>query len=161
MKSKTLMILPAVVIAIFGLSMILEGINVPQLVKDAFAAKYPNAKKVDWEMEGPKIYEAEFKLDGKEMSACFKEDGTWVETETEMKVKDLPAAIKAALAAQFADYEIEEAEQLERPDLPLGYEVEIENEEDDTILEVVFDANGKVLEKKVEKEDDDDDDDDH
>lgn len=131
-------------------------IDIPKTIQDAFKAKYPTAQKVEWEMEDTGEYEAEFKLDGKEMSANFNADGTWLETETEIKIKDLPQAVKDAIVAQFPDFEVEEAEQVETPDLGLAYEVELENEETDEEMEAVFSADGTLLKKEMKQEDEDD-----
>lgn len=158
MKIKLLIIALFAAISAIACNQTLIKIDVPKAVKDAFAAKYPTAQKVEWEMEEEGEYEAEFKLSGKEMSANFKADGTWIETETAIKSKDLPQAVKDAISSEFPDYEIEEAEQLERPDLAMGYEVELENEETDEEMSVVFTADGKVLEKKMSEDDDDNDD---
>lgn len=55
--------------------------EVPMPVKDAFMAKYPGAADVKWEKETEEakvIYEAEFKMETKEMEALFEENGTFV-----------------------------------------------------------------------------------
>ena len=104
-------------------------------------------------MEDENEWEAEFKMDGKEMSANFKADGTWAETETEIKTADLPQAVKDAIAAQFAGYEMEEASMVETPEMAAAYEVELEKGE--TTIEAMFSADGTVLKQKTETEDDD------
>ncbi len=58
--------------------------QVPQAVKDAFAAKYPGATDMTWEKEtedGKVEYEIEFKLEGKEKEAFFAENGAFVKEE--------------------------------------------------------------------------------
>lgn len=121
--------------------------DVPSAVVTAFQEKYPDAKDVEWEKESDAELEAEFELNGQEMSANFTQDGTWLETETEMKEKDLPEAVKNALKSQFADYEIEEIEKIATPEQAEAYEVELEKGE--TTLEVVMDASGKVLKQET------------
>ncbi len=61
----------------------IDSAQVPQIVKDAFAKKYPQASDVEWIQEDSKkvIYEAEFKLDGKEITAEFSEAGEFLEEE--------------------------------------------------------------------------------
>ena len=61
----------------------IDASRVPQTVKDAFAKKYPQATDVEWiqEEESKVIYEAEFKLDGKEITAEFSESGEFLEEE--------------------------------------------------------------------------------
>jgi hypothetical protein len=65
--------------------------EVPSVVKDSFARRFPNVK-AKWEKEDNK-FEAEFKKDGKKMSATYNENGVWLETEMEISVSDLPAII--------------------------------------------------------------------
>ncbi len=48
----------------------------PKKVIDAFTKKFPTAKKVKWEKENDKKWEAEFKMNRKEYSANFLSDGT-------------------------------------------------------------------------------------
>ena len=74
-------------------------INVPAAVTNAFNNKFPGATEVKWEKENAKEYEAEFTLNGDNVSANFGADGTWVETETVIKVADLPAAVVAVRRA--------------------------------------------------------------
>lgn len=130
----------------------------PSSVESKFKEMFSNAKSVKWDKENEKEWEAEFKMDGKSCSANFSLDGTWLETETEMKVKELPASIKEAITSNFEGYEIESAEQVESPEQN-AYEVEIEKGE--SVMEVVLDANGTILKKKEVQEEDDNDDEDN
>ena len=100
----------------------------PAAVQTAFKTKFPTVQKAKWDVEEEGEWEAEFKTGGKEMSAIFKADGTWLETETEIKTANLPQAVKNALAAQFAGSKIEEANLVEMPGQPTAYEVELRKE---------------------------------
>lgn len=125
----------------------------PAAVQSAFKAKFPNVQKAKWEQEDEGEWEAEFKMNGKEMSANFKADGTWLETETEIKTSALPQTVKDAIAAQFAGYEMEEATTVETPGQPMAYEVELEKGE--TTVEALFKADGTLIKQKTESEEDD------
>lgn len=61
----------------------LDASAVPAVVKAAFEKKYSTATEVEWIQEkGSKIiYEAEFKMDGKEITAEFSESGEFLEEE--------------------------------------------------------------------------------
>jgi len=156
MKVKSLIVAGLLVLfAIIVMAATLNGIDVPLAVKNTFSQKYPSAQDVEWELEETDVYEAEFKLDNVRMSSCFKKDGTWTGTETEINSDDLPPAVKKNIAANFSDYEVEEAERCERPEGDIVWEVELENE--DVELEVVFSTDGKILEKEIKKEDDEED----
>ncbi len=116
----------------------------PESVTSNFSKKYPTAKSVKWEKENDKEWEAEFKMDGMEYSANFSNDGTWLETEKEMKEKDLPEAVKNILNSTFKGYEVEEVEWVETSEYS-GYEMELEKGKE--TLEVVISKEGNVLKK--------------
>lgn len=130
-----------------------EKITVPTAVKSAFAAKYPATSDLEWEMESLTEYEAEFEENGSEKSAIFTADGTWKETEVEIKESDLPAAVKAVISSEFPGYEIEKAETVETPKTALAYEVELEGE---NTIDVVISADGQILTQEVKMEEDED-----
>jgi len=127
--------------------------EVPQTVKDAFAAKFPEAKKVSWEMEDETTWESEFKLNGTEYSANFLNDGTWVETEYELKKSELPSSILELLSSEYKGYKIEEIEVAETLDSKL-FEVILEKGEEH--WELIFDSNWMFIEKKAVTEEDED-----
>ena len=55
--------------------------EVPQPVMSAFTAKYQGATDVKWiteKKDNKMIYEAQFKLNGKEIEAEFQPDGTFI-----------------------------------------------------------------------------------
>lgn len=158
MKMKIMLLALVAALSLGSMSFLLiSKTQVPQVVLHAFNTKYPNAKKVKWEEEEAMEYEAEFKLQGQEMSANFRADGTWLETETEIKKNALPDAVKKAISKEFPGYDVEEAERIETPDLPLAFEVELENESNNSEMEAVFSADGKLLKKEMENDHDNED----
>jgi hypothetical protein len=139
---KNLIIL---VVFIFGFTFIANGQKAaPEPVKKAFAQKYAAAKSVKWDSESANEWEAEFTMNGKEMTASYNNSGKWLETETEVTAKELPAAVTATLAKDFAGYKTGEMSILESPGLK-GYEIALTK--DKSASEVVIDASGKVLKK--------------
>ena len=151
---KNLMVVMAILVTGFSQAQKLKESEVPKSVKDSFAKHFPNTKGVEWSKESKTEFEAEFKKSGKEQSANFDQAGTWLLTETEIKKADLPQAVQAAIAKEFAGYKIEEAEKAEIADKGMFYEVELEKGE--LNYEVQFSADGKVLKKEVKEEKDDD-----
>lgn len=103
----------------------ISQIEVPASVKNGFDNKFPAAKKVKWEKENDTEFEASFRLDGKTMSANFDTQGNWLETEWEIRVKDLPKVVTDAVYQQYPCFEIEQVEYCESPGFT-GYEMEIE-----------------------------------
>jgi uncharacterized membrane protein YkoI len=121
----------------------------PKVVSDAFTAKFPTAKSVNWDKENDQEWEAEFKMDGKEYSANFSIGGEWLETEQEIKKSALPTEVLSTIAANFADYKIDEAEKAETK---TGTVYEVILEKGEAEIEVVFDVTGKILSQKVHQE---------
>lgn len=93
----------------------LENKEVPEKVLTAFNARFPDVKRAEWEKESASVWEAEFKRDGKDYSSNFNIDGSWLETEYEIKASEIPANIRATLDQNFSDYEIEESEIADTP----------------------------------------------
>lgn len=124
--------------------------NVPENVKKEFAKKYPAAQTVKWASEEANEWEAEFKINGTEMSASFDNKGTWLESEAEIRAKDLPVAITNTLTKEFAGYKTGEMSVIENPQMK-GFELALKK--GGTSLEVIFDNDGKVLKKtEIKKE---------
>ena len=124
--------------------------KVPAAVSSAFKSKFPTATKVSWEMENETEYEANFKLNGEEVSANFDNTGKWLETETEIKVSALPTAIQSALKNEFLGFKVEEASKIESVKNGNCYEAEIEKGEE--TFDMLFTPEGKVISKtKVEE----------
>src|SRR5450759_676991 len=113
----------------------------PEPVKKAFAQKFTAAKSVKWDNESATEWEAEFTMNGKEMTASYDNSGKWLESETGITAKELPAAVTATLAKEFAGYKTGEMSIVESPELK-GFEIALTKSK--TALEVVIDASGKV-----------------
>ncbi len=126
--------------------------EVPSVVLTAFQEKFPQASDIAWDKESDTEWEAEFKMDNKEMSANFSPEGKWLQTETDIKEKELPEAVKNTIKSQFIGYEIEESAQVAMPEQNEAYEVELEKGK--ATLEVVIDSSGKVLRQAITEDDD-------
>lgn len=144
-----------ILLVVFSISLIpaFSQKNAPENVKKEFAKKYPAALSVKWASEEANEWEAEFTVNGKEMSASFDNKGVWLETEVEISEKELPAAVANSLKNEFSGYKTGEMSTIEDPKMK-GYELALKKGEKS--LEVVFDNSGKVIKKtevKKEKED--------
>ena len=78
--------------------------NPPENVKAEFTKKYASAESVKWGSEVKNEWEAEFKIDGKKMSASFDNTAKWIESETEITEKELPATVISTLNKDFQGY---------------------------------------------------------
>lgn len=148
---KKLLVLIVCSIFVLGISaMNQKDEKIPASAKTGFAAKFPTAQKVKWSVEKPGEFEAEFTQNGVETSALVDAKGTLLETETEIKESELPQAVKATLAKDFAGYKLDEIEKATDAKSVTTFEMEAAKGKDK--LEISFDANGKLLGKELLKE---------
>jgi len=117
-------------------------LKVPDAVKTAFNNKFPTASEVKWEKESKTELEANFKMNNADVSANFKFDGSWVETETTISSGELPSAVKNAVDAKYPGAIYERTEKIEKPGKTL-YEVNIKVNGKKKELEM--DPNGVIV----------------
>lgn len=126
----------------------------PQMiVQQTMLAKYPGAKKIKWQQEGESNWEAEFKWDGIKYEVVYDQDGNRLETERELMDDEIPERFRKALANEYPDHKIVEAEWLETLE-GIFYEFELKGADGE--VEVMMDSNCKILtedEKGAEEDD--------
>ena len=148
---KKLLVLIVCLTFVLGVSaMNQKDEKIPAATKSGFAAKFPTAQKVKWGIEKPGEFEAEFILNGVETSALVDAKGNLLETEAEIKESELPQAVKATLAKEFAGYKLDEIEKATDAKGVTTFEMEAIKGKDK--LEISFDAIGKLLGKEPLKE---------
>jgi len=125
--------------------------NLPEIVKNEFAKKYAAAKSVRWDNEDKTEWEAEFTIDGKRMSASFDVSGKWIESETIITEKELPASVVTSLNKDFQGFKKGHIEVFENSEIK-GFEIGLKKGE--SRIEVVIDNTGKIIKKTDVKEDD-------
>ena len=145
---KSIQLFP-VALLLINLTSCSENDVAPTQVQDAFAAKYPNATNVKWEKEKDE-WEAEYFMDGKEYSSNYNETGTWLETENDLQLNEVPSETVALLHEEYTNADIEEVELSVTPEGTF-YEFKINIEGND--LEVVIDAVSGELTTEIEDED--------
>ena len=129
----------------------LDASKVPHIVKQAFEKKYP-CTAVTWEKEDQN-FEAGFKKDGKTMSAVIEPNGNIGEIETDIAIKELPAAVLSYVKEHYAGKSIKEGAMITKADGTVTYEAEVAHND------LIFDSNGKFIkEVKKDKEDKEDND---
>jgi hypothetical protein len=131
-----------------------SGKDAPASVKSAFSQKFSGATSVKWGRESDKEWEAEFQMGGKKYSANFDNDGVWMETEYQVTVSELPAAVKATLDKESAGSKIKISEVSETKD-GKAFEFVLGKGENQT--ELVIDQSGNVTKKEQLKEEDEED----
>ena len=117
--------------------------SAPKAVKAAFEQRFASIKNAKWDKENAQEWEAEFKMDGTKMSASFMPTGDWIETETDITVAELPAAVAAAIAAKYPKAKVVGASKIETAKNGLRYEADLKTKRKKQ--EVLFDANGVFI----------------
>ena len=115
----------------------LDASKVPTSVKASFTKQYPNVT-AKWEKEDGK-YEASFKQGSNNMSAMFEVNGTFTESEMDIKVVDLPASVLAYVKQYYKGKKIKEGAKITKADGTVNYEAEVGGKD------LIFDADGKFL----------------
>jgi len=89
----------------------LDASKLPPKVSDAVKARFPGAMitQVTKETEnGEVVYDIEITKDGKKHEMDCKEDGTLVDIQNEIAVKDLPPAAVTGIKSKYPDCTIKE-----------------------------------------------------
>jgi len=112
--------------------------DVPAAVKAAITKLYPTAKNVKFEKEN-RDYEAGFTLNGKAISVVLDPNGTVKETETEIPVSVLPAAIRGYIARKMPGKKIKEAAEMLDATGKRTYEAQVGGKD------LIFDERGTLI----------------
>jgi hypothetical protein len=132
-----------VIVSMLAIAAYTYAVDVPKAIADAFAKKFPGATNIKWGKENAKEYEAEFKLNGKSISANFLTDGTWVETESEIPAAELPAAITTVLQTSYKAAAVLKVFKIVKAKGDTTYEVEIKGA--GKKKELIFNTDGTLL----------------
>jgi hypothetical protein len=122
----------------------LKESEVPEMIKQSFIKKYPNAKVEGWEKEGTD-YEAEFHLNKVESSAIFDANGKFKELEQEIKITELPKLASDYCAKTYIGYKLEEAAKITDADGKIMFEAEMKKGKEH--FDVMFDDKGNFIKK--------------
>jgi hypothetical protein len=115
----------------------LDPSRVPAAVKSSFENKFPGMHP-KWEKENGD-YEASFRKQGQSMSAVFKKDGGFTESEIDIKVADLPAGILNYMREHYKGIVVKEASRITKANGELNYEAGIPGKD------VIFNADGQFI----------------
>ncbi len=131
-------------------------IQLPANVQSYLDTNHPNAEIEESEADtlctGTAVYEVELEVnDDEELELTFDTEGSLLSTSMEIPASQLPAAVTAAISANFGGYSVEEAESLDLPGGGNQFEVELKGS---NVKEVLFNADGTVVCEQVETEDD-------
>ncbi len=114
--------------------------DIPKAIQDAFTKKFPTAKSVKWDKENANEYEASFLLNGIKNSANYNVQGLLLETESEIKVTELPAAITSNIQKKYTNWKIVGAAKIEH--LKNGIQFEADLQKGKSKKEVLYTETG-------------------
>lgn len=125
--------------------------KVPQKVMDAVKARFAKPEFISITKEkqdGKVIYDLEFKFEGRKYEMDIQEDGTVLEVEKEVFLKDVPKAILKAIEDKYPKSTVKEVMEVnlvkDNKEKPDHYEVTLETADKKTI-EVEVSLDGKIL----------------
>ena len=121
-----------------GYAQDLSSKEVPQIVKDKFRSNYLNATNVKWTKERSG-YESSFKKGPVDMSVNFDEKGNIIETETGIKLSEVPVEVRESVAKDFSKYKITETAKIESRGV-ITYEVAVKRGKDK--MDLMYDEHG-------------------
>jgi len=125
--------------------------DVPEAVRISFADRFPGVTDVDWEMERPDEWEAEFDLHEMEYSANFSMSGEWLETEHEINTTNIPSEVVTLVSSKYKDPQFKKAEVIESP---LGQSFELQIKSDQENLTIEIDPDGIISQVPEENDED-------
>ena len=129
-----------------------HGPGITAEAQKAFSEKYPTATYVSWETKGT-YFVAEFKEGSQSSDAWFNATGQWFMTETDLNWAQLPKSIQDAFSSsEYAQWKIEDVDQLERKEAETLYILEIEQGEQE--LDLYFNPTGVLIQAINHKDDD-------
>ncbi|MDB5262626.1 MAG: hypothetical protein JWQ14_1907 [Adhaeribacter sp.] len=112
--------------------------KVPAPVKNGFQTAFPKVKKVEWEKKND-LFEAEYKVAKTEYKAFLDANGKTIMRKNDITVTELPTAVTAMLAKNYAGYTVKDPEKIQKEGMVL-YQVELEKGSEE--LKQVFSADG-------------------
>lgn len=102
--------------------------DVPSVVLNAFQSNYPKASDVEWEMLGDD-YQVDFEIERVDYEAIFSAEGDMLKYKYEISSTELPEAVKKAITANYANYQIDDTDILVI-NKDLYYQVELDGKPD-------------------------------
>jgi len=95
--------------------------KVPAEVTEAFKAKYPDTKNVEWKdkLTG---FQASYEMKGVQYQSKFSNKGEWLQTEKSISEEALPAPVKDGYGkSKYTDWQLKEVSQIESKDNSIQY----------------------------------------
>lgn len=120
--------------------------EVPSVILNHFQKSFPKAADIDWEIKG-NYYEVEFETGflGDDHKILYSRDGKLVRHEEEISKSNLPKTVLASIKRSFNGYRTDDIKKITEGGKVI-YNVELKSNSQE--WKVVFDAQGRILQKK-------------
>lgn len=120
--------------------------EVPSVILNHFQKSFPKAADIDWEIKG-NYYEVEFETGflGDDHKILYSRDGKLVRHEEEISKSNLPKTVLASIKRSFNGYRTDDIKKITEGGKVI-YNVDLKNYSQE--WKVVFDAQGRILQKK-------------
>lgn len=130
-----------------------DSTNASPQTRQAFTAKYPSVKQVNWGSKG--VYQvADFTNNNIESSAWFDSKGVWYMTEINIAFAGLPQPVKNAFqTSDYAAWRVDDVDMLERSGSEAVYIIEVEQQNKE--VDMYYSSDG-ILIKTLQDYDNDD-----
>lgn len=137
---KKIILVTLVSVSLFSFAACAQKIaaaQVPAVVKTSFSKDFPGIT-TKWEKEKAN-YEASFKQNGNMMSALYDASGNKIESEMDIKISILPAAITTYITQHYKGEKIKEAAIITKANGEVNYEAEVKG------MDLLFTKEGKFI----------------
>ena len=139
-------------VAIFSLSVInntqAQIRKVPAEVTEAFKAKYPDTKNVEWK-DKLTSFQVNYEMNGIKYESKFSNKGEWQQTEKDIAQDALPAGVKDGYSkSKFTDWELKSVTWVESKDNGIQYRLFIRKSGVEKKY-LYFDTAGKLVKDAI------------
>ncbi|MEP6467348.1 MAG: PepSY-like domain-containing protein [Parafilimonas sp.] len=122
--------------------------KIPADVTDAFTSRYPHATRVEWK-DKLQYFEADFKLNGADITASFSSKGDWEGSERAISFDDLPDEVRDGFSkSKYADWKKNSMTETQELGKPLQYRISVQKSGIQK-KNLYFDTNGKLLKESI------------
>lgn len=136
-----ILLMTAASISLISCSQDIPASKIPSVVQNTLQSKFANAVDIEWEKHD-NLYEAEFDMNNTDYKAHIDDSGKLVAYKWDIKTTELPEAVTSVIGREHNDYDIDDADKLEKDGISY-YQVELDaSGKKDKHL--VFTADGKI-----------------
>jgi Putative beta-lactamase-inhibitor-like, PepSY-like len=143
MKKISALIMAITVFAVFNHTQA-QLRKVPAEVTEAFKAKYPDTKNVEWK-DKITAFLVDYEMNGIQYESKFSNKGEWLQTEKEVEQDALPAEVKDGYSkSKYTDWELKTVSRIENKNDNIQYRLFVRKSSVEKRY-LYFDEDGKLL----------------